>query len=183
MALPPNGLLADPARLAVWLGLPADDPQLLAALAAASARFRAAVRHPVSHVTDDTVRLYGDGTDRLHLPAAPITAITSVTVDGTPVTDWRLRADIGVLRRTSPCGWPEWAEVDVVYDHGYDPIPDDVQEAVVDQARTIHTVQPGVQTLQAGGESVTFGAAAATGVTAQWTTAVENYQLHHGDRT
>ncbi|MFD7410623.1 mobile element protein [Kitasatospora purpeofusca] len=183
MALPPDGLLADPARLAVWLGVPADDPQLLAALAAASARFRGAVRHPVTAVTGATVHLYGDGTDRLALPAAPVTAVTSVTVDGQAVTDWRLRRDIGVLRRTSACGWPDWAEVVVVCDHGHDPVPDDVQEAVLDQARTVYTVQPGVQTVQAGAESVTFGAAAATGVTAQWTTAVENHRLQRGDST
>ncbi|WP_224284909.1 mobile element protein, partial [Streptomyces sp. LS1784] len=166
----------------VWLGVPADDPLLLAALAAASARFRGAVRHPVARAAGDTIRLYGDGTDRLLLPVAPVTAVTSVTVDGAPVTDWRLRGDAGILRRTVGC-WPDWAEVVVVCDHGYDPIPDDIQQAVTDQARTVYTVQPGVQSVQAGGESVTYGAAAATGVTAQWTEAVENYRLRRGDRT
>lgn len=182
MALPPDGLLADPAKLALWLGVPPDDPLLLAALAAASARFVGAVRHPVARVTGAVFRLYGDGTDRLLLPAVPVTAVASVTVDGTSVTDWRLRGDAGILRRTAGC-WPDWAEVVAVVDHGYDPIPEDVQQAVLDQARTVFTVQPGVQSVQAGGESVTYGAAAATGVTAQWTEAVENYRLRRGDST
>lgn len=181
MALPPDGLLAFPAELAVPLKVPADDPLLLFALTAASRRFKGAVRHPVLRVTDDTVTLSGDGTNRLLLPAAPVNAITSVEVDGEPVTDYKVRRQAGVLLRTSGCGWPDWAEITVLYDHGYDPIPEDVQEVVLDQARAIYRVQPGVQTMQAGGESVTFGATAATGVTSQWTAAVEAYQINRGD--
>lgn len=184
MALPPNPYLADPADLAVWLGAPADDPKLLAALSAASRRFAGAVRHPVRLIANDTVTLYGDCTDRLLLPAAPVTAITSVTVDGTALaagTDYRVRKDAGILRRMGGAVWPDWAEVDVVWSHGYDPIPDDIAEVVTDQARTIYRVQPGVQTVQAGGESITYGVQAAVGVTAQWSAAVEKYRLNRGD--
>ncbi|KDN86714.1 hypothetical protein [Kitasatospora cheerisanensis] len=183
MALPPDGLLADPAALAVWLGVPADDPQLLAALRSASSRFVSDVGHPVRLVMGDTTTLYGDGTDRLLLPAVPVRAIHSLTVDGVAVTDWRARRDAGILRRSSACGWPDWAEVVLLWDHGYDPIPQEIQDAVIDQARTVYAVQPGVQTVQAGGESITYGAAATTGITAQWASAVANYQLAHGDRT
>lgn len=183
MALPPDPYLADPADLAAWLPVPADDPKLLAALTAASRRFAGAVRHPVRAVTGDTVTLYGDCTDRLLLPAAPVLTVTSVTVDGTALaagTDYKVRRDAGVLRRIGDV-WPDWAEVDVVWDHGYDPIPGDVQEVVIDQARTIYRVQPGVQTVQAGGEAITYGVQAAVGVTAQWTAAVERYRLNRGD--
>ncbi|MFD8596973.1 mobile element protein [Kitasatospora sp. NPDC059646] len=183
MALPPDGLLAFPADLATWLKVPADDPNLLLALRSASSRFIADVRHPVRLVTGDTTTLYGDGTDRLLLPAAPVGQVASVTVDGTAVTDWKVRRDIGALLRTSGCGWPSWSEVVLVWDHGLDPIPQDVQDAVIGQARVVYAVLPGVQTVQAGGESMTYGAAAATGVTAEWTSAVSNYQLAHGDRT
>ncbi|WP_322974181.1 mobile element protein [Actinacidiphila epipremni] len=183
MALPPEPYLADPADLAVWLPVPADDPKLLAALAAASKRFAGAVRHPVRAVLGDTTTLYGDCTDRLLLPAAPVLRIVSVTVDGTALeagTSYKVRRDASVLRRIGDV-WPDWAEVDVVWDHGYDPIPDDVQEVVIDQARSLFRVQPGVQTIQAGGEAITYGAQAAVGVTAQWTTAVERYRLNRGE--
>lgn len=181
VALPPDGLLAFPEDLAVWLPVPADDPKLLAALTAASRRFAGAVRHPVARVTGDTVTLYGDGTDRLLLPAAPVVAIAQVLLDGAAVTDYRVRRDAGVLRRDGCGSWPDWAEIEVTYDHGWDPIPVDVQEAVIDQARTIYRVQPGVQTVQAGGESITYGLQAAVGVTSQWTAAVEAHRLNRGD--
>lgn len=180
MALPPDELLAFPAELAVWLKVPADDVRLLAALTAASRRFVGAVHHPVRLVEDDTVYLTGDGSNRLLLPAAPVTAVTAVLVDGVPVTDYRLRRTEGVLRRTCGC-WPDWAEITVTYSHGSDPIPVDVQEVVLDQARAIHRVLPGVQTMQAGGESITYGATASTGVTSQWSEAVANHQLQRGD--
>jgi hypothetical protein len=153
-------------------------------LRAASSRFVGAVRHPVRLVENDTVTLYGDATDRLLLPAAPVVTVTAVTLDGdplTPGTHYRVRRDAGILRRIGGV-WPDWAEVSVTYSHGYDPIPEEIEEAVIDQARTIYRVQPGVQTVQAGGESITYGAQAAIGVTSQWTAAVENYRLNRGDR-
>lgn len=178
MTLPPEGLLAEPDDLAAWLKLDASDPSLLAALKAASRRFAGAVRHPVRLVPDDDITLYGDGTARLLLPAAPVVSVTQVLLDDEAITDWRVRKDIGVLRRSC---WPDWSEVAVTYTHGYDPIPEDIQEVVIDQARTIWRVQPGVQTIQAGGESITYGVQAAVGVTAQWTTAVDAYRLNRGD--
>lgn len=182
MALPPDGMLADPARLAIWLPVSADHPKLLEALRAASSRFAGAVRHPVRLVTGDTVTLYGDCTDRLLLPAAPVTAVTEVRVDGVllEASGYRVRKDAGVLRRMGGV-WEDWAEIEVDWSHGWDPIPDDVQEVVIDQARTIFRVTPGVQTIQAGGESVTYGVQAAVGVTSQWTAAVEAHRLNRGD--
>jgi hypothetical protein len=186
MAPLPDGLLADPEQLAAWLPVPADNPKLLEALKAASSRFAGAVRHPVRLVTGDTVTLYGDCTDRLLLPAAPVVAVASVRLDGlllTEHTDYRIRRDVGILRRYGTRIWEDWAEVEVTYSHGYDPIPDDIQEAVIDQARTIFRIQPGVSSIQAGGESITYGAQAAVGVTSQWTVAVETYRLNRGDHT
>lgn len=182
MALPPDGFLAEPDELAKWLPVPADHPKLLEALRAASRRFAGAVRHPVRLVVADVVTLYGECTDRLPLPAAPVTEVTSVRVDGVLLdpSGYRVRKDAGILRRMGGV-WEDWAEVEVLWSHGYDPIPQDIQEAVIDQARTIYRVQPGVQTVQAGGESITYGAQAAVGVTSQWQAAVDAYQLNRGD--
>ncbi|MFJ9443245.1 mobile element protein [Kitasatospora sp. NPDC101235] len=177
-------LLADPAELAVWLGVPADDPKLVAALTAASRRFRGAVRHPVTRVTGDVTVLDGNGRTSLLLPAAPVTAVTSVTVNGallTEGTDYRWSAD-GYLRRLGGCTWPDLLRsVTVVWDHGDAIVPEDIQEAVIDQARTLYRVQPGIQAYTAGSESVTFGAQAAVGVTSQWSAAVDAHRLRRGD--
>lgn len=178
--------LADPADLAVWLRVPADDQLLLAALKAATRRFRGAVRHPVTAVEDDTIVLDGNGRDAILLPAAPVTAVTSVLLDGTELvegTDYAWSAD-GYLRSLGCAVWPARLRcLRVVYSHGHDPaaIPEDIQEAVIDQARSMYRVQPGVQAYTAGSESVTFGAQASVGVTAQWSAAVAAHQLQSGD--
>lgn len=177
-------LLADPAELAASLGVAADDTKLLWALNAASRRFRGAVRHPVSLVAGDAFTLDGNGSESVLLPAAPVLAVTSVTLDGTALvegTDFDWSAD-GFLRRLTGC-WPDRLRcIRGSYDHGYAAVPEDIQEVVIDQARALYRIDPGVQTKTVGGQSVTFGAQAATGVTAQWAAAVERYQLNRGDR-
>lgn len=176
--------LADPAELAAWLPVGEDDPKLLAALKAASRRFRGAVRHTVSLVAGDTVILDGRGGESVLLPAAPIVAVTSLLLDGEELAEgagfaW---SQDGFLRRLGGC-WPDRLRcIEVTYDHGFAEIPEDIQEVVIDQARSMYRVQPGVQTIQAGGESITYGAQAAVGVTAQWSAVVERYQLNRGDR-
>lgn len=176
--------LADPAELAVWLGVPETDPKLIAALNAASRRFRGAVRHPVSLVAGETVVLDGNGLESVLLPCAPVTAVSSVKLDGetlTVNTDYAWSAD-GYLRRLNG-RWPcRLRCIEGVYSHGYSLIPEDIQEVVIDQARAIYRVQPGVQTLQVGSQNIGFGAQASIGVTAQWSAAVERYRLNRGDR-
>lgn len=171
-------LLASAAELAGLLGVPADSPKLLAALRDASRRFRGAVRHPVHKITADEAWLDGDGSTELLLPAIPVLARPLVEVDGQALEasgfEW---SRTGILRRHG--GWPDRLNaIRVVYDHGYDPIPEDIAEAVLDQACVMYDPRRrGVQSVQAGGTSVTYGATSSVGVTAQWTTAVEAYRL------
>lgn len=176
----PDPYLADPQDLAVLLKLPADDVRLLAALRAATRRFRGQVRHPVSKVTEDQVFLDGTGRPVLRLPAAPVLAVHSVLVDGEELTGVKVRRQAGLLLHPSGC-WPEWSEVTVTYDHGNDPIPEDVAEVVVDQARTIYRTDPAIQQVTTGTESVSFAATAAVGITEQWRAAVEAHRLNRGD--
>ncbi|MBL3670806.1 mobile element protein [Streptomyces sp. M2CJ-2] len=176
----PEPYLADPEDLAVLLKLPADDVRLLAALRAASRRFRGQVRHPVSLVTDDTVFLDGSGQRVLRLPAAPVRRVTAVEVDGQAIEGVKVRRQAGLLLHPSGC-WPEWAEVTVTYDHGHDPVPEDVAEVVVDQARVIYRTDPAIQQITTGTESVSFAATAAVGITEQWRAAVEAHRLNRGD--
>lgn len=177
--------LADPADLAVWLGVPETDAKLQQALNAASRRFRGAVRHPITLVSGDTEMLDGNGCESILLPAAPVTAVSAVELDGEALVadmDYSWSAD-GFLRRLGGEVWPDRLRcLQVTYSHGYAEVPEDIQEVVIDQARALYAVQPGVQTRQVGGQSVTFGVQAAIGVTSQWTAAVERYQLNRGDR-
>ncbi|MBT2477644.1 mobile element protein [Streptomyces sp. ISL-94] len=178
-------LLANPEELAAWLPVGAGDPKLLAALNAASRRFRGAVRHPVSLIEGETVTLDGNGTASLLLPAAPVTGVTELEVDGVALvdgTDYSWSAD-GYLRRLGSLVWPDSPRcITLTYSHGYALIPEDIQEVVIDQARALYAILPGVQQQTVGAQSVTFGVQAATGVTAQWSAAVERYQLNRGDR-
>jgi hypothetical protein len=182
-AVATTDFLADPDDLAVWLGVPASDTKLRQALGAASSRFRGAVRHHVSFVADEAVVLDGNGKESLLLPAAPVTAVSSVQVDGTELTystDFEWSAD-GFLRRVGAC-WPDRLRcIEVVYSHGYEFIPDDIAEVVIDQARAQYAVRPGLTSMTVGGQSVAFGAQASIGVTSQWKTAVEKYRLNSGD--
>lgn len=185
LAVTATDYLADPEDLAVWLGVPASDSKLLQALAAASNRFRGQVRHPVSFVAGDVITLDGQGTSSIFLPAQPVTAVESLTLDGTALvdgTDFEWSQD-GFVRRLG-CLWPNRLRcIEISYSHGYAIIPADIAEAVVDQARAQYAVRPGVQSVQVGGQSVNFGAQASVGVTAQWSAAVARYQLNRGDRT
>ena len=173
--------LADPAELAIWLGRPADDPKLLAALLAASRRFRGAVGHRVNLVVDDVVTLDGNGRESILLPVWPTTAVAGVLLDGEPLvegTDYEW-SEAGMLRRLGTRrAWPDRLRcIRVTYSHGWAEIPEDIQEAVIDQARIGFDVPAGVQSKTVGGQSVTYGAQAAVGVTDQWSKAVDRHKI------
>ncbi|KEF04622.1 MULTISPECIES: mobile element protein [Streptomyces] len=173
--------LADPAELSTWTGRPETDPKLLAALRAASRRFRGAVGHRITLVLDDMVTLDGGGRTSLLLPVWPTIAVTQVRVDGTALVaaadfDW---SEAGLLRRLG-CGqrWPDRLHsVEVTYSHGWAEVPEDIQEAVIDQARTMLALRPAVQAMQTGGQTITYGAQAAVGVTDQWARAVARHKV------
>ncbi|MEV2274038.1 hypothetical protein AB0I72_00500 [Nocardiopsis sp. NPDC049922] len=178
----PAGLLADPAELAEVLGVPADDPTLVARVRAASRRFLGAVR-PTSFTPVGGAELWlnGDGSTTLLLPVCPVRAVTTVEVDGLALTsddfEW---SEEGVLRRCSR--WPDrLRSVRVVLDHGYMAVPEDVQEVVLDQAEAAFNIRKGVQSVSVDGQSVTYGTQSAVGVTQAWADAVARYALR-GDR-
>ncbi|UJW30989.1 hypothetical protein L3Q67_38310 [Saccharothrix sp. AJ9571] len=149
------------------------------AVASASARFRGAVRHPVSLVADDVAWLDGHGCTVLTLPAAPVVAVTTVEVRGHAITDFTWSRQ-GQLRRAR-C-WPnELVAVRVVYTHGYDPVPENIADTVLTEARYLLTVQPGISAMTVGGESLSFSAPAAA-MPESWTRAVDRYRLNRGDQ-
>ncbi|WP_053692202.1 hypothetical protein [Streptomyces sp. WM6372] len=174
--------LADPAELATWLRVPADDPLLLATLRSASRRFRGAVRHEVNLVEGDEVVLDGNGRESLLLPVWPTVAVTAVLLDDEGLvagTDYSW-SEAGILRRLDCQVWPARLRcLKVTYSHGWAEIPEDIADAVIEQARAAFRSDPGVKSKAVGGQSVTFE----TGVTSSWSDAVRRHQVQTGSDT
>jgi hypothetical protein len=130
-------------------------------------------------VVDDEVVLDGNGRKSVLLPVWPTTAVASVTLDGELLvehTDYEW-SGAGILRRLCAL-WPDRLRcLTVTYSHGWAEVPKDIQEAVIDQARSMDTVVPGLQSKTVGAQSVTFGAQAAIGVTSQWSAAVDRHKV------
>lgn len=169
-------LLSSPDRVEAILKRSGLDPDVVdALLARASAAFRGATRQHISRVVDDTVTLDADGSWALLLPERPVTSVASVVVDGvtlTEGTDYEWSA-AGVLKRLG--SWPaKYRSVVVTYTHGYDPVPEDVQEAVAERAALAFTRRPGVLNLQLGATSVGFDK---PGATEDWAQAVARYRV------
>ncbi|MEV6174883.1 hypothetical protein AB0L99_42595 [Streptomyces sp. NPDC051954] len=94
----------------------------------ASTAVREAAGSPISETTS-TITLEGEPGQWLTLPGLPVSAVSSVTVDGEAVTDWRLRSH----RLWRACGWSPGcgpSEVEVVQTHGLDPVPSDIVDLV-----------------------------------------------------
>lgn len=126
MALDPLATLDDLAEL----GLTVETDETTVAnryLAVASAAVRDAAGSPISQTTS-TVTLEGDTGQRLRLPGLPVQSVASVAIDGTAVTDWRLRS--GQLWRFG--GWTNILPSDVVvtYTHGLPEVPADIIDLV-----------------------------------------------------
>lgn len=89
---------------------------------------------------DDEVKLRGTWDRFLHLPRGPVESVTSAEVDGDEVDDFTLLVDGNQawLVRDRSWGGPE-VQVDVVYTHGYEDVPDDVNAFVLAFARRAFT--------------------------------------------
>lgn len=174
--------LADADDLATLCGVPATDAKLTLALRRASARFRGAVKRPISLTTDDQVWLDGDGTNTLLLPSAPIVGTPTVLVAGVAFTDFSVSPNNGVLRAKT-C-WPDdLGNIQVTYTHGWSEVPEDIADAVLEQAELQYQVLAGISQMTLGPQSFTFGAQATVGVTQRWAECVARYRLYRGDRS
>lgn len=179
----PLPTLASADDLATMLEVDASNGKLLLALRRATDRFRAEVGRPLSMVTDDVVWVDGDGTQVLLLPSAPVVGTPTVLVAGTPVTDFYVSRNLGILKRTDSGCWPANQDIEVTYTHGLDEIPGDVADAVLEQAELQYRVIAGIAQMGLSGETITFGTQASIGVTQRWSDAVARYKLYRGDRS
>lgn len=125
-------------------GLIVDTPETAIAnqaLDSATAIVRDAAGCPISQTTS-TIVLEGQPQTRLHLPGQPVTDVASVTIDGTPVMDWRLRSgalwrELGWSHRHGWTGQWEPPEVEITYTHGLPTVPADIIDMVCRLAATV----------------------------------------------
>ena len=133
---------ATAADLEDWLGVGTlDASRATVVLDAATGAIQGWTRQTISEVAGDAVELRGTWKPVLELPERPVTAVTSVSVDGVAQT---VDDDYVVVRNElrRPEGWdsqlrfsvfgPEgWGGPDVVvavtYTHGFATVPDDVK--------------------------------------------------------
>ena len=162
MALPPLATAAD----LVAAGASGSDEAMDLALRRASARVRRYTRQDITLVTDETVELSG-GERVLRLPQYPLVVdsghlLTVVEVADFGGVEWTAVEDRDYSRLgneltrgypwqapTRLMGWPwnrahgVWApKVRVTYSHGYDEVPDDIVDVVLDLA-TMNLTNPG----------------------------------------
>lgn len=124
-------MLATTADLTALLGETVDETSATLALELATGAVQAAAGQRLVEVTDDTIDLMGTTGSWLDLPQRPVTAVTSVTLAGTAVTDFtryggRLYRTDGWAEQTDCTSWAwpglryqEPTPVQVVYSHGY----------------------------------------------------------------
>lgn len=111
-------------------------------LALASGMIQSVARQTIEQVTDDTLTRSGTPNDRVRLPERPVTAVSSVTLDGTALvegTDWYRVDDCLVCPRGF--GYPSQTLV-VVYTHGFETVPDVVRAVCLDVVARVW-VNPG----------------------------------------
>jgi hypothetical protein len=141
-----------------------DTEQAAALISAAETLIRAELQQTIDAVTGDELELGGTGRRILTLPEMPVTAVTSVTEDGTLLvegTDYRWNR-YGILTRLAAC-WPLDADISVVYDHGYASIPAILKQVCLQvAARGWVSVVP-VQSESIGDYSVTYARDIRTG--------------------
>lgn len=180
--------LADPAQLAERTGADPSDPALLLALERATNRFIGAIGYRPQHTPETVFYLSGDGGRTLALPVAPI-GTPRVFIDGAelPPGAYSVARRAGILCRRA--GWPDGLEnIEVRVSYGYEEIPGDIQDAVLEAAEIGSTILPGVDSITTGDETIRFHGARsggrAAGVTALWADTVEKYRLGwEGDGT
>lgn len=120
MALAPLATVADLTARGVTID-PADEDVAATFLAVASAAIREAAGVPIAPQVESTVSgLFADDSLWLTLPGPPVVSVSSVSVDGAPVTDWTLRN--GRIRRAA--GWN--GDVTATYTHGLPSPPADL---------------------------------------------------------
>ncbi|MGW2985456.1 hypothetical protein [Streptomyces goshikiensis] len=127
MALPPLATIEDLSARGLSVE-PSETAIVDVYLDVASTAVREAAGAPIS-ATTSTVTVEGEAGQWLRLPGLPLTAVSSVKLDGATVTDWRLRSSM-LWRAAGWTGYDGPSEVEVVYAHGLPTVPSDIIDLV-----------------------------------------------------
>lgn len=157
-------MLVTPEKLASLLGT-LDEAKATTVIEAVTAAVQGCVQQRLVMVEDDEAEgLLGTLECWFELPERPVSAVTSVHLDGEEITDYR-RFGARLWRRD---GWEtcpgEPSSVDVVYTHGYaddDPRIEPARAAVLMLAANVYPNPSGVKSKSIGDYSVAYEAAAA----------------------
>lgn len=166
MVLPPLASVAD---LAAMLGRtfpPEQEAQAQALLDQASSIVRAYLRQDITRATTTDTFTMRRSDPTLHrcggvvtLPQRPVVDIASVSIDGTATVDWWQDGNDLLFRSwtwASPPAAHRAPQVEVMYTHGWDPVPGDITAIVMQAANRVIVNPGGIRSETVGGESVTY---------------------------
>jgi hypothetical protein len=164
------GDLTTPANALQWIGLTTDDGTVARLITALSVQIQKFLGYQVASANYART-LNGVGGRKLMLPDRPVTAVTSLTIDGHPVPEspnpftpgFVFDDKILYLR-----GWYEFRRgaqnIAAAYTAGYAATPPDIEQACLDWIKIVHDnldTLPGLKSLKAGDSQIEYGSALA----------------------
>ncbi|GAA3136619.1 hypothetical protein GCM10010466_29290 [Planomonospora alba] len=143
---------------------------------------KAYCRRNFGRVEGDVYTVIAPNDQTLELPGSPVHEVTSVEIDGVPVTEWT-RAGSTLWRRW---GWTVRmfsdvpAEVRIVYTHGNDDVPGDVKAVICQEVARILESAPGLASETVGDESRSYADAVPVGLSKSAKAALNRYRRKAG---
>lgn len=145
---------ATPAELSAYTmgNISASDERSQPLLDGASEAIRRYAGWNIAPAEDVTVTLDGGGST-LYLPSLKVNSIASITIDGTPWTEYQWSRRTGNVRRYPGMygDWPDmWGGIVVTFNSGYTDVPDDLKQIVLQVASIAMSSPTGATREQAG---------------------------------
>lgn len=162
--------LATVDELEKHLGHTLDDQEAAEqALTLASGAVRAYCKWEISRNPAADMEVYGDGSHMITLPTLCLLDVMSIAVDGVDIGPLTRSVDLmwsrkGQIHRTE--GWHEEAVVNLVVDHGFEPVPDAVKLVTLDAACRQLTNPENLVSATTGAVSRTWSSTSTTETTA-----------------
>lgn len=149
-----------------WIGLPADDGTVARLVTAVSVEIQKFLGYQVASA--GYARTFnGVGGRRLMVPDRPLTAVSSLTIDGVAVPlspDPRTPGFVFDDKIIYLRGWYEFCRgaqnVAAAYTAGYATTPPDIEQACLDWLKLTHDsldTLPGLKAIKAGGKELQYG--------------------------
>ena len=166
--------------LATQTGLPQSDPRLELALRRASNRFYGDTNRVTLLEADIEERHNGTGATAILLRGAPVLSVTEVVQDGTILaqgTGYTVDWNAGIISTATRSTPGKLGSILVKYRAGYQEVPGDVEDAVLEHAATLAMTLAHIQQEGGGNTQLTTGKEATVGITQKWADAVAKYNL------